>query len=199
MCADVQQLAGDTRGATTLMLIYRTDRLIVRMYIPDDAPFVFDMYSRSEVQQFLGPSPRPHDTIEMSSAAIQHWRAVSESNPLLGVWAVTLLNGEPVGTVMLKMAPLSADAQPLPLSDDYEVGWHLHPQHWGHGYAREATQGAISRAFDAGVGEVIALIHPANEKSKLVAKRLGMQHLGLSDRYYSMQAELYRASSPVDQ
>lgn len=175
--------------------VFETDRLLVRPYEPGDAPFVLDMYSRWEVQQFLGHSPRPLEKIEEATAAIQRWRGISESNPLLGIWAVTLRTGEPVGTVMLKMAPLSASQQPLPLSDDYEVGWHLHPRHWGHGYASEATVGALRRAFAAGVGEVVALIHPANERSKLVAQRVGMKHADLTDRYYSMQAELYRGSS----
>jgi RimJ/RimL family protein N-acetyltransferase len=106
---------------------------------------------------------------------------------------VTLREGEPVGTVMLKMAPLSSAARPMPLSDDYEVGWQLHPRHWGHGYATEATEGAMRRAFDAGVSDLVALMRPANERPKLVAQRLGMARAGLTDRYYSMEADLYVA------
>ena len=78
---------------------------------------------------------------------------------------MTLRRGEPVGTVMLKMAPLTSEQRPMPLSDDHEVGWHLHPDHWGQGYATEATGGALKRAFDAGVDKVVALILPGNERS----------------------------------
>jgi RimJ/RimL family protein N-acetyltransferase len=174
-------------------LIYETDRLIIRAYEPDDAPFVLDMYSRWDVQQYLGTAPKILQNLDEASSAIQRWRGVSDGNQLLGVWAVTLRTHEPVGTVMLKMAPLSSDQRPLPLSDDHEVGWHLHPGHWGHGYATEATAGAMRRAFDAGVDTVIALIVPANDRSRLVAERLGMKHAGLTDRYYSIEADLYVA------
>jgi hypothetical protein len=44
------------------------------------------MYSRWDVQQFLGNAPRPLQDIDEASAAIQRWRAVSDPNPLLGVW-----------------------------------------------------------------------------------------------------------------
>ena len=179
-------------GSANAQVIFATDRLLVRPYSLDDRKFVLDMYSRRQVQQFLGPSPKPLVSVDGADAAIGRWRAFSDGNPLIGLWAVTLKNGEPVGTVLLKMAPLSTAKKPLPLSNDFEVGWHLHPDHWGHGYATEAAAGALRRGFDAGVGEVIALIHPENARSKHVAERLQLQHLGLTDRYYSMQAELYR-------
>ena len=68
--------------------------------------------------------------------------------------------------------------------------WHLHPKHWGHGYATEAAAAVLRRAYAAGVAEVVALIHPENERSKQVAMRLGMEYQG---RYYSDEAELYLA------
>lgn len=110
------------------------------------------------------------------------------------MWALTLRSGERVGTVLLKMAPLTSDGRPMPLSGDHEVGWHLHPDHWGHGYATEAAAGTLQRAFDVGIDEVVALIVPGNERSVHVAERLGMQHLGLTDRYYGIRARLYRAA-----
>lgn len=161
------------------------------MYEPDDVAFVFDMYSRWDVQRFLGPAPRPHQTPDDSTEAIQRWRSVSDPNPLVGVWAVALKNGPLVGTVLLKLAPLSSEMRPMPLSDDYEVGWHLHPQHWGHGYATEAAAGALRRAYDAGLSDVIAIIVPDNLRSKRVAERIGMEPSGLTNRYYSMDAELF--------
>ena len=173
--------------------VFDTERLIVRMYEGGDAPFVLDMYSRWDVQRFLGPTPKAMQSIAEASDAIERWRGISNSNPVLGIWAITLRSSELVGTVLLEMAPLSSDQRPRPLSDDYEIGWHLHPMHWGCGYATEAAAGVLRRAFAAGVGEVIALIHPENERSKRVAARLGMVYQGLTSRYYSVEAPLYLA------
>jgi RimJ/RimL family protein N-acetyltransferase len=96
---------------------------------------------------------------------------------------------------MLKMAPLSADAQPMPLSDDYEVGWHLHPDYWGHGYATEASAGALQRGFQAGIAEILSVMHPDNAPSRRVAQRLGMVYVGRTRRYYSAEADVYRATA----
>jgi RimJ/RimL family protein N-acetyltransferase len=176
-------------------MIFETERLAVRPYSAADADFVLDMYSRWEVVQFLGPAPKAIRTIDEARAAIERWRAVSDPDPLLGYWAVTQRASEDlVGTVLLKFAPLSADTRPLPLSNDYELGWHLHPRYWGHGYATEAARGTIKRAFDAGMEEIIALVGPDNEPSKRVATRLGMEYLGQTNRYYNAEAELYRAT-----
>ncbi|MGC0236389.1 GNAT family N-acetyltransferase [Arthrobacter sp. SD76] len=35
-----------------------TERLILRQWEPEDAGFVLDLYSRWEVQQFIGNPPR---------------------------------------------------------------------------------------------------------------------------------------------
>jgi RimJ/RimL family protein N-acetyltransferase len=177
-------------------LSFETERLVMRKYMQDDAAFVFDMYSRCEVQRFLAPNPKPMETMDEAVQAIERWRRVGADNPLLGVWAVTTRDdGRPVGTVAFKMAPLAWGIEPLALSDDYEVVWHLHPEHWGRGYATEASAAVLSRAFAAGVPEVIAIIREQNLPSRRVARRLGMEYVGETDRYYSMTAGLWRVSA----
>src|SRR5204862_541165 len=47
-----------------------------------------------------------------------------------------------------------------------EVGWRLRRDAWGHGYATEAARPAIAHGFaEAGLEEVISLIHCDNERS----------------------------------
>ena len=179
-------------------MIFETQRLIVRSYTAADAAFVLDMYARSEVVRFLGSTPRPVQNSDDALELIERWVGVSRPNPLLGVWAVTLRDtGDCVGTVLLKLIPLSAPTRPPPLSEDHEVGWHLHPNYWGNGYATEASQAAMRRAFDAGIAEVLAIVRPDNTRSKRVAERLGMDYRGRTDRYYGMEADLYHAARPA--
>jgi RimJ/RimL family protein N-acetyltransferase len=55
-----------------------------------------------------------------------------------------------------------------------EVGWVLHPDHWGKGYATEAGAQAVAYAFESlGLGEVWSIIRPTNHRSQAVARRLG--------------------------
>jgi RimJ/RimL family protein N-acetyltransferase len=81
----------------------------------------------------------------------------------------------------------------LPDGDgELEVGWHLHPDAWGHGYATEAARAVLTRAFRRGVGEVFAVVRPDNAASLSVCRRLGMAGLGRTDRYYDSELELFR-------
>jgi RimJ/RimL family protein N-acetyltransferase len=80
----------------------------------------------------------------------------------------------------------------LPESAEIEVGWHLHPDSWGHGYATEAARGAIAKGFSEGLREIFAVVRPDNERSLAVCRRLGMTHLGPSDRWYGHTLELFR-------
>ncbi len=60
-----------------------------------------------------------------------------------------------------------------------EVGYALHPDAWGKGYATEACTAAMDWAFDVlGRTDVIHCIAPANIASQAVARRLGSRILG---------------------
>ena len=74
-----------------------------------------------------------------------------------------------------------ADGTP---SDDVEVGWHLHPDAWGRGYATEAARSAMDRAFAGGLAEIYAVVYPGNDRSVAVTHRLGMRPLGPQTRWY---------------
>ena len=85
-----------------------------------------------------------------------------------GHWAVEIDGGPMIGRVGLHR-PESPDWPGL------EVGWALHPDHWGHGYATEAGARAITYAFEViGADEVVSVILPENVRSQQVAGRLGL-------------------------
>lgn len=55
-----------------------------------------------------------------------------------------------------------------------EVGWMLHPDRWGRGYATEAGARSIAYAFEQlGAAELFSVILPENHRSMAVARRLG--------------------------
>jgi RimJ/RimL family protein N-acetyltransferase len=57
-----------------------------------------------------------------------------------------------------------------------EVGWTLHPDHWGKGYATEAGRRSVEYGFEVnGVDELVSCILPENERSAAVARRLGFE------------------------
>lgn len=61
----------------------------------------------------------------------------------------------------------------------WEIGWTLHPQAWGHGYATEAAGALLRYAFgELRAHRVSASCHADNAASWRMMERLGMQREG---------------------
>jgi RimJ/RimL family protein N-acetyltransferase len=169
----------------------RTARLLLRPWSPQDADFLYDLESRWDVKRYIGAAPAVMTRRSQALASIERRRALDR--PIFGIWAVELLSeGVLVGNLLLKPLPRSVDGWPSP-AENVESGWHLHPDHWGHGYASEAGAAGLAHAFDAGLARVLAVTVPGNEASQRVCRRLGMRHLGRTDAYYNATHEVYQA------
>ena len=65
----------------------------------------------------------------------------------------------------------------------YEIGFHLRPRFWGHGYAVEVANAVIQYAFDNLEADALFAGHnPKNEASKKVLNKLGFQYV--RDEFY---------------
>ncbi len=172
-----------------------TARLSLRRFTIADVDFVFDMYSRWEVQRFLGLVPRV--MTERAEAEERVARYASLEHPVHGVWAVTdAVDGRRLGALLLKPLPASAPETPLPPSGDIEIGWHMHPDAWGHGYASEAARAVLDHAFDSGLARVLAVTRRDNVASQAVARRIGMRNDGSTTKYYNTSCELFSICRP---
>jgi len=163
--------------------VLATDRLVARPWTTSegDLAVAYDIYSRNDVARWLG-SPIEPDQIR---TRVQHW-STPTGDPTYGVWAVEerANPGVPIGSVLLRPLP--------PALEDVEIAWHLHPDHWGKGYATEIGRAAAERAFQTGIDEVFAIVRPGNRRSTAVARRLGMDYVGTTDKYLGLRLELYR-------
>jgi RimJ/RimL family protein N-acetyltransferase len=164
-----------------------TPRLRLRPWTtdPDDLARLSDIYGREEVTRWLGGPPTV-GPVEL----VARWAEIPRVHPCCGCWAIEVRGGAPdvVGTVLLKPLPDGVG--------EVEVGWHLHPDSWGHGYATEAARAVVERAFGAGLPEVYAVVRPGNEASLAVCRRLGMERLGRMRRWYDVELEAFRLMAP---
>jgi len=168
-----------------------TARLRLRAWTtaPAELDRLADLYSRDEVSRWLGGTPKVSP-----AELVARWTAVNDLDARFGCWAIERAGGavgSPVvaGTVLFKPLPNGVG--------EVEVGWHLHPDSWGHGYATEAARAVIERGFDAGLPEVYAVVRPGNTASLAVCARLGMQRIGLFRRWYDVELEAFRLMAPA--
>ncbi len=171
------------------MITLDSARLKMRPWEQRDATFVFDMYSRWDVQRFLGHAPEVMQTLGEAERLTKKLGQVDD--PLLGYWAVELADGTVIGTVMLQGIRLSGTAAQ---SNEFEIGWHFHPDYWGHGYAVEAASRVLKHAFDSQVNRVIAVTLEGNTPSERLCQRIGMKNLGRTSRYYDAEYTLFEAT-----
>ena len=173
------------------MMSFETGRLTLRPWTLEDADFVFDLYSRWEVQRFIGKAPQVMADRSEALARLANW--MSPDHAVHGIWAVEEKEyGRLVGVLLLKPIPASRDAVDPP--QDTEIGWHFHPDSWGRGYASEAAAVIVRHAFNNGLEQVVAVTNPSNSASRRVCLRIGMRHLGQTAAYYDTTCELYAAA-----
>jgi RimJ/RimL family protein N-acetyltransferase len=165
--------------------LLRTVRLRLRPWTtsPADITRLTDIYSREEITRWVGGTPTV-PPVEL----VARWAAVSALDARYGCWAIECPDSTVAGSVLFKPLPNGVG--------EVEVGWHLHPDSWGHGYATEAARAVIERGFGAGVPEVYAVVRPGNEASVAVCRRLGMQPLGRFRRWYDVELDAFRLLAP---
>lgn len=166
--------------------VVRSERLVVRDWRDDEAGRMLDMYSRPEVVRFLGSSPTVMSSLEQARQRIARAREHNAgAPPECGWWAVEVAaTGAVAGTIAV--VAIAGDPE-----GTLEVAWHLHPDSQRLGYATEAARSVLARAHTVGVPEVLALVSPANAASLSVARRLGLEPRGLTDRYYEQPLEVF--------
>jgi len=146
----------------------------LRLWHPDEAPRLFDLLGRPDVTQWFGENSRkPLDDVDEARSRIEQW-ALAWEEPLGTRAIITPDRAEPVGSVLLFPAPNS-------LHGEIEVGWYLHPDAVGHGYAAAGALAAAGDVFATGREEVWALTHTHNARSRATALRMGMRDLGVVD------------------
>ncbi len=171
-----------------------TQRLLLRSWHDDDASFVYDMYSRWEVQRYIGRNPRIMKEPSEAAKKIADWLTLDY--PIHGIWAAERLEDQQlVGTVLLKSIPASGEP-PLKPSGGTEIRWHLHPDYWGSGYATEAAAEVLRHGFGNGLARIVAVTSPQNTASMQICARLGMTNLGVTSRYYNTTCALFVARDP---
>jgi RimJ/RimL family protein N-acetyltransferase len=163
-----------------------TPRLRLRPWDESDGDAALAIFGRDEVARWLAPAmSRVPDRTTMRDL-VRQWAAESEdpSRPT-GRWAI-----EAASTSRLIGA---GTVRPLPpLDEDLEIGWQLAPEAWGQGFATEAGHALAHYAFSGGEEELFAVVRPRNTRALATARRVGMEWVGETDKYYDLRLQVFR-------
>ncbi|MEV0716390.1 GNAT family N-acetyltransferase [Asanoa sp. NPDC050611] len=164
----------------------KTERLTLRPWRVDDAEAALPIYSASNVARWLSPAMDDVPDIDAMRLVLQQWIAEDARLPEpAGRWAVERSDdGRLIGGAVLLPLP--------PRGEDLEMGWQLHPEVWGQGYAAEAGRAVARWAFDQGWDEVLAVARPANARAQATARRIGMEWVGETEKYYDLRLQVFR-------
>jgi RimJ/RimL family protein N-acetyltransferase len=146
----------------------RTERAVLRTMTLDDVDAVHAYQSDPEVCRYMLYEPRTRDEVAEKIGQWQHHGRLAEDGDDLEL-AIDVDGLGVVGHAYFKLVSV-ADLTA-------EIGWALHRDHQGRGYAGEAARALLGYAFDTlGLHRVKAELDPRNEASVALCLRLGMRH-----------------------
>lgn len=180
-----------------MRVIAETERLIVREWTVSHADVErnYEIYSLDEVMKWLGGGSPLADREQSLNSCQRRMTMYDKHEGKYGIWAIERKdNGVVAGSVLL--VPLPEPTDGVPGKGEVEIGWHLHPDSWGHGYATESAKAVLAHGFSIGLEEIDAIAKPDNAPSLAVMARLGMEHLGHTNRWYGIEAEWFRICRP---
>jgi RimJ/RimL family protein N-acetyltransferase len=166
--------------------VITTARLLLRPWHPDDADAALEIYGHAEVARWLAPAIAQVQDASAMRELLSCWAAnCTVLEAPANRWAVQLReDGTLIGGAALLPLP--------PYGVDLEIGWQLAPTAWGRGLGAEAGHAVAHYAFEAGVDELFAVVRPGNANGARTAKRVGMEWVGETEKYYDLRLQVYR-------
>ena len=144
----------------------KTERLLLRPYLSEDADAFYQYMSDDEVLRF-----EPYPPLDRSESEEELHKRITDPDFI----AVCLPPdddhpwGRLIGHIFFSPCAFSS----------WEIGWMLDRAYWKRGYAKEAADAVITAAFSTGLAHrVIAMCNPENEASERLMRRLGMRFEG---------------------
>ncbi|GAA2019047.1 GNAT family protein [Terrabacter terrae] len=154
-----------------------TDRLELRPLTLDDVDAIWAFRRLPEVVVHLSHDVLSRDEVRDRIAAHIERGRPEVAEPRLELAVVERRTGRVVGDVMLRLEP-SHSITRTP-SDEWEgtIGYALHPDRHGRGYAAEAATELLAMGFrDLGLRRITADAYADNVASNRVLRRIGMRH-----------------------
>ena len=149
------------------MIIFETERLLVRTYAENDNDNFFLLNGNEEVMRYIRAAKTREECDEFLLEVI----AYSEAEEIYGRWAVeNKLTKEFVGSFAII---------PVEGREQMQLGYALLPDHWGKGYATELTVAGLQYVFtNTPIDPIYAYTQGPNLPSQKVLLKAGFKPNG---------------------
>ena len=164
----------------------RTSRLTLRPATADDAAATRQFRRLPEVSRWL----------TQNTGTLTQYRDQFLDPDSLAKTLVVERDGDVIGDLMLEVQDAWAQTEVADRArgTQGELGWVLHPDHTGRGYATEAVRALLDIAFDdLELRRVTAACFAANEASWRLMERVGMRR-----ETYNVRESLHRSGEWLD-
>lgn len=160
--------------------VIQTQQLILRALSPNDVPAVFDIFSRDEVTEHYDCYSYLHES--QASEQVRKWMsaytAFYEGRDLKGFrWAIAHVKTPEklIGTCGIHRLSIH--------NKSFDIGYELHPDVWGKGFATQAISALINYCFNQHfpfkVNRITAMTDMVSPRSISVLTKLGFQQEGV--------------------
>ncbi|WP_306120568.1 MULTISPECIES: GNAT family N-acetyltransferase [unclassified Roseitalea] len=150
--------------------VLTTERLVLRMPVPDDAEELATIANSREIAEMTARMPHPYTYDD----AVRYISAVQNGEVEGYVYAITIAEtGHLIGMCAVENSPRFGGLQ---------VGYWLGLAWWGKGYASEAASAVVDLAFRVTGTDVIhAGSRTVNPRSRQVLIKQGFEFTGLDE------------------
>jgi len=149
-------------------IILETNRLVLRVFTPEDAPLIYGLNLDPDVTRYTGD---PIKDLEQAKQVLEQTIIPQYALYNHGRWAVHVKPGmEFIGWCGLKARPER---------NEIDLGYRFMKTAWGKGYATEAAFACIKYGFEKlNLERIVGRAMPQNTASLKVLQKCDMQYVG---------------------
>jgi RimJ/RimL family protein N-acetyltransferase len=149
-------------------IVIETERLLLRCFTSSDTKLIYELNLDPDVTRYTGD---PIRDLTHAAEVLENTILPQYSLYNYGRWAVHLKKGkEFIGWCGLKARPER---------NEIDLGYRFLKDHWGNGYATEASYACLKYGFETlHLPRIVGRAMPENIGSVIVLEKCGMEYIG---------------------
>jgi len=152
------------------MVIFETDRVIIRQYTLADEDNFYRLNGDPDIMRYIREAKGREECLVFLKRNMVYY----QQHPLMGRWAMI---EKASNTYIGSFAIIPVESIDSHRQHEIQLGYALLKEYWGQGFATESTEGGRKYAFEVmKLPQVVAITELENFASQRVLHRCGFEH-----------------------